>query len=161
MKIDDLKIAIIAVGYFRVPLAVEFGKKISTLGFNINHACKTELKSGHENPLEVSGKQQNEAKVGGEYVFINGDGETSRNFCFIQNAVQANILAATTQDYDAKNQVYNVAVGDRTNLNQLFAAIKSALKDNGVSYDKSPVYRDSRAGLCDIAKQMSVRSPIN
>lgn len=86
------------------------------------------------------------AMIGGEDVFINGDGETSRDFCYIANTVQANILAATTQDDDAKNQVYNVAVGDRTTLNQLFAAIKSALKDNGVSYDKSPVYRDFRAG---------------
>lgn len=86
------------------------------------------------------------AMIGGEDVFINGDGETSRDFCYIANTVQANILAATTQDDDAKNQVYNVAVGDRTTLNQLFAAIKSALKDNGVNYDKAPVYRDFRAG---------------
>ena len=86
------------------------------------------------------------AMIAGEEVFINGDGETSRDFCFIDNTVQANILAATTQDDDAKNQVYNVAVGDRTTLNDLFDAIKSALNDNGVRYDKSPVYRDFRAG---------------
>lgn len=86
------------------------------------------------------------AMIAGEDVFINGDGETSRDFCFIDNTVQANILAATTQDEDATNQVYNVAVGDRTTLNQLFDAIKSALNDNGVSYNKSPVYRDFRAG---------------
>ena len=86
------------------------------------------------------------AMIAGDEVFINGDGETSRDFCFIDNTVQANILAATTQDDDAKNQVYNVAVGDRTTLNDLFDAIKSALNDNGVCYDKSPVYRDFRAG---------------
>ena len=86
------------------------------------------------------------AMIGGEDVFINGDGETSRDFCFIQNTVQANILAATTQDDEARNQVYNVAVGDRTTLNQLFDAIKSALNENGVNYDKAPVYRDFRAG---------------
>ena len=86
------------------------------------------------------------AMIAGEEVFINGDGETSRDFCFIDNTVQANILAATTQDDDAKNQVYNVAVGDRTTLNDLFDAIKSALNDNGVRYDKSPVYLDFRAG---------------
>jgi len=84
--------------------------------------------------------------IAGEEVFINGDGETSRDFCFIDNTVQANILAATTQDDDAKNQVYNVAVGNRTTLNDLFDAIKSALNENGVCYDKSPVYRDFRAG---------------
>jgi UDP-N-acetylglucosamine 4-epimerase len=86
------------------------------------------------------------AMIAGDDVFINGDGDTSRDFCFIQNTVQANILAATTQDDEARNQVYNVAVGDRTTLNQLFDAIKSALNENGVNYDKAPVYRDFRAG---------------
>lgn len=85
------------------------------------------------------------AMVRGEDVFINGDGETSRDFCFIENAVQANLLAATAED-SAKNEVYNVAVGDRTTLNDLFAALKSALAGNGVVYEKAPVYRDFRPG---------------
>ncbi|MHA7925075.1 MAG: SDR family oxidoreductase [Marinobacter sp.] len=85
------------------------------------------------------------AMVRGEDVFINGDGETSRDFCFIENAVQANLLAATAED-SARNEVYNVAVGDRTTLNDLFAALKSALAENGVVYDKEPVYRDFRPG---------------
>ncbi|MFH7804935.1 NAD-dependent epimerase/dehydratase family protein [Acinetobacter sp. BSP-53] len=84
--------------------------------------------------------------IAGDDVFINGDGETSRDFCFIDNTVQANILAATTQDDAAKNQVYNVAVGDRTTLNDLYRAIQSALAENGVNYSKDPVYRDFRAG---------------
>lgn len=79
-------------------------------------------------------------------VFINGDGETSRDFCYIDNTIQANILAATTENEDATNQVYNVAVGDRTTLNELFNAIKSALADNGVTYEQEPTYRDFRAG---------------
>ncbi|MGB9191442.1 NAD-dependent epimerase/dehydratase family protein [Acinetobacter sp.] len=86
------------------------------------------------------------AMIAGDDVFINGDGETSRDFCFIENTVQANILAATTQDDAAKNQVYNVAVGDRTTLNDLYRAIQSALAENGVNYSKDPVYRDFRAG---------------
>ncbi|MEQ1369124.1 NAD-dependent epimerase/dehydratase family protein [Acinetobacter schindleri] len=86
------------------------------------------------------------AMIAGDDVFINGDGETSRDFCFIENTVQANILAATTQNDEAKNQVYNVAVGDRTTLNDLFNAIKAALNENGVIYTKEPVYRDFRAG---------------
>lgn len=86
------------------------------------------------------------AMITGDDVFINGDGETSRDFCFIENTVQANILAATTQNDEAKNQVYNVAVGDRTTLNDLFNAIKEALNKNGVIYTKEPVYRDFRAG---------------
>lgn len=86
------------------------------------------------------------AMISGDDVFINGDGETSRDFCFIENTVQANILAATTQNDEAKNQVYNVAVGDRTTLNGLFNAIKAALNENGVIYTKEPIYRDFRAG---------------
>ncbi len=86
------------------------------------------------------------AMIVGNDVFINGDGETSRDFCFIENTVQANILAATTQNDNAKNQVYNVAVGERTTLNDLFNAIKAALSENGISYTKGPVYREFRAG---------------
>lgn len=86
------------------------------------------------------------AMIKNDTVFINGDGETSRDFCYIENTVQANILAATTQNKDATNQVYNVAVGDRTTLNELFNAIKSALADNGVTYDQEPTYRDFRPG---------------
>ena len=78
-------------------------------------------------------------------IFINGDGETSRDFCFIENAVQANLLAATAGQ-SAKNEVYNVAVGDRTTLNGLFDALQSALAGNGKPYVKPPVYRDFRAG---------------
>ena len=85
------------------------------------------------------------AMIAGDEVFINGDGETSRDFCFIENTVQANILAATAND-EAKNQVYNVAVGDRTTLNDLFNAIKAALNENGVKYSKQPTYREFRAG---------------
>ena len=96
------------------------------------------------------------AMIAGDEVFINGDGDTSRDFNFIENAVQANILAATATD-DAKNQVYNVAVGGRTTLNTLFDALKDNLSSNGISYNKAPVYRDFRAGdvrhsQADIAK---------
>jgi UDP-N-acetylglucosamine 4-epimerase len=86
------------------------------------------------------------AMIQGEPVLINGDGETSRDFCFIDNTVQANLLAATTDNQDARNQVYNVAVGDRTTLNDLFMAIQSALAANGVLYEQAPVYQDFRAG---------------
>lgn len=86
------------------------------------------------------------AMIHGDDVYINGDGETSRDFCFIENTVQANILAATTQNEDAKNQVYNVAVGDRTTLNHLFNSIKAALAENSVHYRKSPIYQNFRAG---------------
>ncbi|WP_300475174.1 NAD-dependent epimerase/dehydratase family protein [uncultured Psychrobacter sp.] len=85
------------------------------------------------------------AMIKDEEVFINGDGDTSRDFNFIENAVQANILAAVANK-SAKNQVYNVAVGGRTTLNTLFAALKENLENNGVRYTKDPVYRDFREG---------------
>jgi len=83
--------------------------------------------------------------INGDEVFINGDGETSRDFCFIDNTVQLNILAATAPK-QARNAVYNVAVGDRTTLNTLFEAIKTALINNDVSVNLAPTYRDFRAG---------------
>jgi UDP-N-acetylglucosamine 4-epimerase len=93
-----------------------------------------------------------------EPVYINGDGETSRDFCYIDNVIQANLLAATSQHADAANQVYNVAVGERTTLNELFEAIRSMLAPNYPHLaDAKPVYRDFRAGdvrhsLADISK---------
>jgi UDP-N-acetylglucosamine 4-epimerase len=83
--------------------------------------------------------------VNNEELFINGDGETSRDFCFIENVVQMNILAATAGE-EAKDEVYNVAVGDRTTLNDLFSSIKEALISNGIDVKIKPTYRDFRVG---------------
>lgn len=98
------------------------------------------------------------AMINNESVWINGDGETSRDFCYIANTVQANLLAATAEHPDATNQVYNVAVGDRTTLNELFEAIRSTLEPR-FPHLKSykPSYRDFRVGdvrhsLADITK---------
>ena len=85
------------------------------------------------------------AMINGEDVFINGDGETSRDFCYIENTVQMNILAATAPD-EAKDEVYNVAVGDRTTLNDLFFSIKEALASNDLTVLLGPTYRNFRAG---------------
>lgn len=85
------------------------------------------------------------ALLKGEPVYINGDGETSRDFCYVANAVQANLLAATCNP-DARSQVYNVAVGDRTTLNQLFSALRDSLNAEGVDPESQPHYRDFRAG---------------
>lgn len=98
--------------------------------------------------------------INGDQVFINGDGETSRDFCFIENTVQMNLLAATAPD-TAKDQVYNVAVGDRTTLNELYDAIQLALNENGLCADSRPSYRDFRAGdvrhsQADIGKAKSI-----
>lgn len=86
------------------------------------------------------------ALLKGETVYINGDGQTSRDFCYVANALQANLLAATTANAEAGNQVYNVAVGDRTTLTDLFAALRAALIDHGVDPTVQPIHRDFRAG---------------
>jgi UDP-N-acetylglucosamine 4-epimerase len=88
-----------------------------------------------------------DALIKNQDVYINGDGETSRDFCYIENAVQANLLAATTENPEANNQIYNVAVGDRTTLNQLYAYLKENLEDK-YSHVKAakPTYRDFRGG---------------
>jgi len=85
------------------------------------------------------------AMIAGDEVYINGDGETSRDFNFIENAVQANILAATAND-EIKNEVYNVVVGGRTTLNTLFTALRENLAVNEVNYTQDAVYRDFREG---------------
>ena len=80
-------------------------------------------------------------------VYINGDGETSRDFCYIENAVQANILAAMTTNQEAIDQVYNVALNQRTSLNQLYKLIEDKIIERVDGLEqKKPVYRDFRAG---------------
>ena len=111
--------------------------------------------------------------IKGEPIYINGDGETSRDFCFIANVVQANLLAATVPviAFDGViagpdpqsmpspvNQVYNVAVGDRTTLNELYTQLKNNLVPQYPHLQNAkPIYRDFRAGdvrhsLADISK---------
>ena len=82
-----------------------------------------------------------------ESVFINGDGETSRDFCFVDNAVQTNILAAMTENCKATDQVYNVALNDRTSLNELYRMIEDSLIRNVKGLEKKePIHRDFRPG---------------
>jgi UDP-N-acetylglucosamine 4-epimerase len=96
--------------------------------------------------------------LSGADVFINGDGKTSRDFCYIDNTVQMNLLAATTADSNSTDQVYNVAVNDQTDLNQLYQMIEEKLINRVENITKKdPIYRDFRAGdvrhsLADISK---------
>ena len=96
--------------------------------------------------------------VKNEIVYINGDGETSRDFCFIENCVQANLLSATVENEAATNQVYNVAFGERTSLNELYYLIKERIVAAYPAAEHAkPEYRDFRAGdvrhsLADISK---------
>lgn len=98
------------------------------------------------------------ALLAAQTVYINGDGETSRDFCYIENVVQANLLAATTTNAEAINQPYNIALGERTTLNELFQLLHGALRRQGVALSgQKPIYRDFRPGdvrhsLADISK---------
>ena len=96
--------------------------------------------------------------IKGEPIVINGDGETSRDFCYIENNIQANLLAAITKNPDAVNQVYNIAVGESTTLNELFKILQDEFSVvSGVSRTSMPSYREFREGdirhsLADISK---------
>ncbi|MBN1684179.1 MAG: SDR family oxidoreductase [Gammaproteobacteria bacterium] len=97
-------------------------------------------------------------------VYINGDGETSRDFCYIDNVVFANLLAALTTNQQAIHQVYNIACGEKTTLNKLFAIIRKTLN---LPDSIQPQYRDFRAGdvrhsLANIhkAKELLQYSPL-
>ena len=93
---------------------------------------------------------------------INGDGETSRDFCYIDNTVQMNLLAATSETPEAADQVYNVALNDRTSLNKLYTMIQDRLVQMRPQLGKKePTYRDFRAGdvrhsQADISKAQSL-----
>ena len=87
------------------------------------------------------------AMIEGRAVHVYGDGSTSRDFCYIANAVQANLLAACTDTTAALNRVYNVAVGDRTTLNELFALLRENLARLVPKFSVAePVYGAFRAG---------------
>lgn len=85
------------------------------------------------------------AMIAGETVTINGDGETSRDFCYVANAVQANLRAALFGPAGDAITL-NVAVGDRTSLNALFDLLRDGLRTRGIGYDRGPVHADFRAG---------------
>ena len=101
------------------------------------------------------------AMLRGSEVFINGDGNTSRDFCFVENVVQANLLSALAGDRIIMSDVFNVAVGGRTTLNELFSMLKSSLSDYGYQYENSPIYKEFREGdvrhsQADISKAISL-----
>jgi UDP-N-acetylglucosamine/UDP-N-acetylgalactosamine 4-epimerase len=96
------------------------------------------------------------AMLAGDRVTINGDGATSRDFCFVANAVQANIRAAMAPRA-ATCAVYNVAVGAQTTLRELLESLRSGLAELGISYDRAPDHHDERRGdvrhsLADISR---------
>jgi UDP-N-acetylglucosamine 4-epimerase len=86
------------------------------------------------------------ALLSSKVVRINGDGETSRDFCYIANVVQANLLAASTVPASAESEVFNVAAGGRTTLNRLYELLKLNLRSAGVSESACAEYGDFRAG---------------
>ena len=96
------------------------------------------------------------AMIAGDEVVINGDGTTSRDFCYVANAVQANLRAALAGD-EAQDQVFNVAVGQRTSLLELFDLLRGGLEKHQVHYDHKPRHTEFRPGdvrhsLADVGK---------
>lgn len=78
---------------------------------------------------------------------INGDGETSRDFCFVENVIQANLLSALTEESEAINQVYNIALNERTSLNQLYSMMQRLLVNKFPHLQNhQPTYVDFRQG---------------
>jgi UDP-N-acetylglucosamine 4-epimerase len=101
------------------------------------------------------------AMLAGTPIVIYGDGETTRDFCYVGNVVQANLLAATAAAATVSGQVYNVAVGGRISLNQLYATLREliAARHPGLRI-APPVHEDFRAGdvrhsQADVSKAMS------
>ena len=84
--------------------------------------------------------------IDGQDIYINGDGKTSRDFCYVENAVQINILAALCEKEEALNQIYNVAYNDRTTLNELYEMIFQEISKKVKLRYKDPEYRDFRVG---------------
>ena len=88
-----------------------------------------------------------DAMLHNDDITINGDGETSRDFCYVANVIQANILAATVRDTLAMNTVYNISVGGRTSLNELIIMLKNRLIIHNSKFSvKSVIYKEFRAG---------------
>lgn len=92
-----------------------------------------------------------------EKIYINGDGTTSRDFCFINNVVHANILAAKKKSNEEITQVYNIAVGESTTLNKLYQILRMELSELGVNTKSTLAYREFRPGdmlnsMADISK---------
>jgi UDP-N-acetylglucosamine 4-epimerase len=100
--------------------------------------------------------------IKGETAYINGNGETSRDFCFVDNVVQMNLRAAVSDNPEAVNQVYNVALNSRTTLNELFEMLRLLLAPHFPHLrDYEPVHRDFRGGdvmhsQADIGKATSL-----
>lgn len=87
------------------------------------------------------------ALIKNQALYINGDGETTRDFCFVDNIVQANLLSALTENGAALNEIYNVALNHSTSLNQLVQMMRNLLKDDFPHLEQHrPVYQDFRAG---------------
>jgi nucleoside-diphosphate-sugar epimerase len=133
---DALELAEVAItplpGEFPNPLAQNFNDEILLQGYEYEK---------HIIPLWVA------SMIQGQAVHINGDGQTTRDFCYIDNVVQANLLAATVGEAAAVNQVYNIALGEGTTLNQLFETMRRVLESRAPHWrERRPLFRDFRPG---------------
>jgi UDP-N-acetylglucosamine 4-epimerase len=100
--------------------------------------------------------------INNEDIFINGDGSTTRDFCYVDNAVQANLLSALNfGNLHNDHNIFNVAFGESNSLITLFNEIKNSLEAHGIKNHRDPIFRDFRDGdikdsLADITKAQSL-----
>ena len=90
-------------------------------------------------------------------ITIYGDGSTSRDFCYVENVVQANLLAALNKNKIKQNEVFNIALNSKISLNRLFLLIKKNINNLNYDYNLKPIYKSFRKGdirhsLADISK---------
>jgi UDP-N-acetylglucosamine 4-epimerase len=87
-----------------------------------------------------------DALINGKQVIINGDGSTTRDFCYIENVIQANILAGLSKSMNISGQVFNIACGESISLKELYSVLVNDLKKHGVSIASEPIYGEFREG---------------
>ena len=85
------------------------------------------------------------AIINNKEVYVNGDGSTTRDFCYIKNVVEMNILSAYANK-EAQNTIYNVACGKQNSLHNLYNIIKNSLASRGITYSKDPIFKNFRDG---------------
>ena len=147
VRIGNLLSPYAASKYMNELYALNFHRCYGLQGIGLRYFNIFGARQDPEGPYAAVIPKWVESMIRGEEVFINGDGETTRDFCHVANVVQANILAATTKSPEAVNEVYNVALGRQITLNELFACLREKLVDRFPRLKNAkPKYRDFRPG---------------
>jgi UDP-N-acetylglucosamine 4-epimerase len=136
-----------ATKYFDEIYADVFGRCYSTASIGLRYFNVFGARQDPEGAYAAVIPRWVDAMLHRRPIVIYGDGETTRDFCYIANVVQANLLAATTADPQAVGQVYNVAIGGRMSLNTLFDTLRSLLRQRHRDLTVGePMYEEFRSG---------------